>query len=50
MAFDRHISDAAKAAGIRLLIANNVSIGFIDRDGVKRGFYRSAFGWVEPST
>lgn len=47
MKFDRHISDTARAAGVRVLIANDVHLGFIDRGGVKRGFYRSAFGWVE---
>lgn len=47
MKFDRHISDAAQAAGVRLLIANDVHLAFLDREGRKRGFYRSAFGWVE---
>lgn len=47
MTFDRHISDAAQAAGFRLLIANDVHLAFLDRRGRKHGFYRSAVGWVE---
>ena len=47
MKFDKHISDAATEAGVRVLIANDVHLAFLDREGRKRGFYRSAFGWVE---
>lgn len=47
MKFDRHISDAARAAGVRLLIANDVHLAFLDRGGRRRGFFKSAFGWME---
>ncbi|WP_295808488.1 hypothetical protein [uncultured Nitratireductor sp.] len=47
MKFDKAISDAAQAAGIKLTFENGYHLSFIDRGGRTRGFYKSAFGWVE---
>lgn len=47
MKFDKTISDAARAAGIKLLTANDVHLCFLDRGGRKRRFQHSSFGWVE---
>lgn len=47
MKFKSSISDVAQAAGVKLLMANDVHLSFLDREGRKRGFYRSTHGWVE---
>lgn len=47
MKIDKAISDAAKAAGVRFLIATDVHLGLIDRRGIKRRFFKSSFGWIE---